>query len=51
MVAGSNIESDTAPGLGKVTIGLMGKRAIMSSHGGKKGKKTPLSHSFSLSQM
>lgn len=46
VVAESNIESDTAPGLGKVTIGLMGKRAIMSSHGG--GKKTPLSHSYSL---
>lgn len=42
-VAESDIESDTAPGPGKVTIGLMGKRAVMRSHGGK------LSHS--LSQM
>lgn len=43
-VAGSDIESNTVPGLGKVTIGLMGKRAVMSSH----GRKTPLSRSFSL---
>lgn len=45
--AGSDIDSDTEPGLGKVTIGLMGKRAVMSSH----GRKTPQSRSFSLSPM
>lgn len=31
-----DIENDTALGLGKVAIGLRGKRAVMSSHGGKK---------------
>lgn len=45
-MAGSDIESDTAPCLGKVTIGLMGKRAVMSSRGGEKKKKC---HCFSLS--
>lgn len=36
VVAESDIESDTALGLEKVTVRLMGKRAVMSSHGGKK---------------
>lgn len=48
-MAGSDIESDTAPRLGKVTIGLMGKRAVMSSRGGKKSHCASLS--LSLSQM
>lgn len=40
--ARSETDSDTEPVLGKVTIGLMGKGAVMSSHGGK----TPLFYSL-----
>lgn len=32
-VAGTDIDSDIEPVLRKVTIGLMGKGAVMSSHG------------------
>lgn len=38
-VAGNGVANDTESVLGKVTIGLMGKGAVMSSH----GRKTPLS--------
>lgn len=38
-MAGNGVGNDTESVLGKVTIGLMGKGAVMSSHGGK----TPLS--------
>lgn len=41
--AGSDIDGDTEPVLGKVTIGLMGKGAVMSSHGGKTPHSLPLS--------
>lgn len=34
-MAGSDINTDTEPFPGKVTIGLMGKGAVMSSHGEK----------------
>lgn len=46
--AGSDIDGDTEPVLGKVTIGLMGKGAVMSSHG---GKNASVSLSATLSQM
>lgn len=34
VMAQSDIDSDTEPGLRKLTIRVMGKRAVMSSHGG-----------------
>lgn len=40
--AGSDIDSDRELVLGKVTIGLIRKGAVMSSH----GRKTSLSHSL-----